>query len=116
MTDCERTFVSASADSTVKIWDKRRPNPILTCGVLRGAHRGAVNSVAWSPKNQNMFASASDDRNVMIWDYRRTEYPLYTLKSHTDSVLKVKFHPSHENLLVSSGLDDKILVSNLDKF
>lgn len=72
--------------------------------------------MAWSPKNKDLFASASDDRNIMIWDYRKTETPLYTLKSHSDSVLKVKFHPSHENLLVSSGLDDKILVSDLKKF
>ena len=61
----QNTIVTASADSTVKIWDVRSSfkHPIYSFE----QHQGTVNSVAISPDG-NWIASGGDDGSLKIWE------------------------------------------------
>lgn len=56
-------IVSGSEDSKIYVWHREHADLIET---LSG-HKGAVNSVNWSPVNPYMFASAGDDNTIRIW-------------------------------------------------
>lgn len=69
-------FATASRDKTIKIWYFEPQNAELTMGVTLlkvldtvryGGHVNSVNSLLWSPFN-NQLLSASDDRSIIVWE------------------------------------------------
>ena len=69
-------FATASRDKTIKIWYFEPQNAELTTGVTLlkvldtvryGGHVNSVNSLLWSPFN-NQLLSASDDRSIIVWE------------------------------------------------
>ncbi|KAF0462334.1 WD40 domain-containing protein [Gigaspora margarita] len=56
-------IVSGSEDSNIYVWHREHATMIE---ILSG-HKGAVNSVNWSPVNPYMFASAGDDHTIRLW-------------------------------------------------
>jgi WD40 repeat protein len=59
----EDRYISASADWTVKVWDRKRGVNLHT---FKG-HHGPVNGLAVSPEGTRL-ATASGDQTVKIWD------------------------------------------------
>jgi len=57
-----KRLASASADTTVQVWDASSGTTLLT---YKG-HTFRVESVAWSPNGSHL-ASASDDTTVRVW-------------------------------------------------
>jgi WD40 repeat protein len=57
-----KTLASASADTTIRLWDLATRN---TTAILRG-HASWVESVAFSPDGKTL-ASASDDTTIRLW-------------------------------------------------
>ena len=74
-----KVVASASADSTVRLWDAVTGAALWT---LKG-HRHLVWSVAFSPDGKQL-ASASPDATVKLWD-AATGAALQTLEGHRDS-------------------------------
>jgi WD40 repeat protein len=98
------TLASASADTTVRLWDisdLRHPHLLST---LTG-HTKEVWSVAFSPDGHTL-ASASLDRTVRLWDISDLRHPhlLSTLTGHTKEVWSVAFSPDGHTL-ASASLD-----------
>jgi WD40 repeat protein/tRNA A-37 threonylcarbamoyl transferase component Bud32 len=89
-------IASASADSTIKVWDRSSQKEVFT---LRG-HAAAVTAVAFSPDGLRL-ASGSADGDVRIWDVVRGEN-LFRWKGHTAAVTGLAFDPDGERL-VSTG-------------
>ena len=60
-------IASASADSTVRIWNYHKGGEAKT--VLKGVHNGAVYSLVWVPtQNARRLLSGGHDRSVVVWD------------------------------------------------
>jgi WD40 repeat protein len=100
-----RRVISASKDSTIKVWDVERR--VLTQTLLQ--HRDAVNAVAVSPDGK-LLASASDDRTVRLWDIESGEC-LMTFEGHESWVNGVAFSPDG-HWLVSASSDATIRIWN----
>ena len=75
-----KTIISASADKTIKIWDRKSGKVLNT---FMG-HNGSVNSLAFS-SNERMIVSGSNDKTIKIWNKENGK--LYNMfLGHKDNV------------------------------
>ncbi|MGD9857586.1 MAG: protein kinase, partial [Planctomycetaceae bacterium] len=89
-------IASASADSTVRLWNAEMgtPGPVLI------GHRNRVNTVAWRPDGQQL-ASGGRDNIVRLWNRDGTPGPL--LAGHTDEVASVAWNADGTKLASGGG-------------
>ena len=96
-----RKLVSASDDSTLKIWETSNATELFT---LTG-HQGPVNGAAFNPDGRQV-VSAGLDHSVKIWDATNGAR-LFTLKGHRERVHDVAFSPDGQHVVSASS--DKTL-------
>lgn len=72
-------FLSASGDTTVRLWDLRQPQPTL----VLPAHAFEVLSADWCKYNDCIIATGSIDKTIKIWDVRQPQRELTTLFGHS---------------------------------
>jgi WD40 repeat protein len=89
------TIATASADNTVKLWN--RQGKLLQ--TLTG-HENWVNGIAFSPDGETI-ASASGDNTVKLWN--RQGKLLQTLTGHENEVNGIAFSPDGETIASASG-------------
>jgi len=90
-------------------------------GLVAG-HKAPVIDLDWNPFNDNLVASASEDCYVKLWnipdggigDKNMTD-AVQTLTGHKRKVGSVKFHPTANNVLVSSGADFSVKIWDIEK-
>ncbi|CAG0881182.1 unnamed protein product [Darwinula stevensoni] len=88
---------------------------------LVGGHKGPVLDIAWCPHNDNVVASASEDCLVKVWQIpdrglSRTltdKDSIVDLLFHQRRVGLVIWHPSAQNILLSAGSDNLIVIWNV---
>jgi len=102
-----KTLISASADTTIKLWNLTTNQESFT---LRG-HTMAVISLAVSP-NGLILASGSADSTIKLWDLHKA-LEIKTLAGHTNSVLSLAIS-SDGKTLVSGSADNTIKIWNLE--
>jgi len=100
-----QTLATASADQTVKIWN--REGKLLQ--TLRG-HKDQVWSVSFSPDGKTI-ATASFDKTIKLWN--REGKLLQTLRGHKDQVWSVSFSPDGKTI-VSGSADKTAILWNLE--
>lgn len=105
---------SASADSTVKLWDISDSSCLMTCS----GHTQAVTSIAFSRDGKSL-ASGSRDHTVRLWDVSDGKC-CKILHSHTDEILKIAFSPFDVTgetplLLASLGYDQTVKLWDIRK-
>jgi len=78
---CPNTFVSCSADWTVKLWNAEVSSPVFSLQ----SGTDYVADVCWSHDNSTVFASATGDGRVDVWDLAaNTLDPIKSIKTpHT---------------------------------
>jgi len=89
------TIATASADKTVKLWN--RQGKLLQ---TLEEHKDWVNGVAFSPDGETI-ATASADKTVKLWN--RQEKLLHTLTGHENSVNGVAFSPDGKTIATASA-------------
>lgn len=99
-----RRIVSASSDSTIRVWDATTGTQI---GHPLKGHKGCVNSAVFSPDGKKI-ASASSDSTIRIWD-ATTGKQIGQLIGHTDNVLSAAFSPDGTSV-VSASIDRTIRI------
>jgi polyadenylation factor subunit 2 len=100
-------FVTASDDSTLKIFDFAAGAEEST---LTG-HGWDAKSVDWHP-SKGLIVSGSKDHLVKLWD-PRTSRCLTTLHGHKNTITRTLFEPQRGNLLATSARDQAARVFDL---
>jgi WD40 repeat protein len=93
-------IVTASADSTARIWNISIPHARSAVAILIG-HRSAVRSALYSPDGR-LIATASDDRTARAWD-ARTGQLLHVLTGHEKEVSAARFSPDSRFIVTASA-------------
>jgi len=99
--------ISASYDSTLKVWDLEIGEHIHT---LVG-HTGPVNAVAMN-NDVTRAISASDDTTLKVWDLEKGNN-IHTLKGHTSSVSDVVIIPG-ETWAISASNDKTLKLWDME--
>ncbi|WP_428011548.1 protein kinase domain-containing protein [Baaleninema sp.] len=100
------TIVTASQDTTIRLWDTRTGIRKLTLN----NHTKAVNDIVISADG-HIIVSASDDRTIRVWDLRSGRV-LHTLQGHTGAVTSLALS-ADASTLVSGGEDKTLRVWNV---
>lgn len=86
---------------------------------LVGGHKGPVLDIAWCPHNDNVIASGSEDCVVKVWQIpdhgisRTLTEPVVDLLYHQRRVGLVLWHPSAQNILLTAGSDNQVVLWNV---
>ena len=75
--------------------------PIVCCCTRQ------VSVVKWN-KNGNFFLSASRDQHQKLWDLRAMDEPIRDYAGQNAGICSIAWHPVHENMWVSGGLDGSV--------
>ena len=89
-------FLTASGDSTAKIWDSKSGKVLNT---FRG-HNGGVVSAEFNAASSQI-VTASQDNTARIWDASTGEL-LHILYGHTESVVSAQFNATGNKIVTAS--------------
>mmetsp|Transcript_11273 Transcript_11273/g.25277 ORF Transcript_11273/g.25277 Transcript_11273/m.25277 type:complete len:525 (+) Transcript_11273:199-1773(+) len=106
---------SVGDDRTIMVWDVREKNPTKAVHVVKDAHAGDVNSIAFNPVNEFLLATGSADKTVKLWDMRNLKSPMQTFEGHTDQVYNVEWAPHNESILASCSADRRVGIWDLSR-
>jgi len=104
-------LASTSHNGLSVVWDLKLKKPVIN--FTNSANRGQRNSViAWNPEVATQIIVASEDDafpSMQIWDLRNAFAPVKELTGHSKGILTASWCPQDENLLISSGKDNRTL-------
>jgi len=127
MPQCASIVATRGPSCQVHVTDfsRRRANPEDRTSVrpdmrLKGPKKEGF-ALAWSPSQKGLIASGGGDMVVHVWDIDAVADSLGTmdtieanstshLTGHTDTVESVSWHPTHGNILTSSGADNHVIL------
>lgn len=98
----ESKFVSASKDTTLKIWMRTQS----ICYLTLSGHENAITSVIWA-KNSYIY-SASKDRTLIVWDGSSGKM-LHKFKDHSHWINCLDVYVSGSSSFLISGSEDNTI-------
>lgn len=111
-------FASAGATSYASIWDLKAKKEVihLSYSSPNTGFKAQLSVVEWHPANSTRVATATGSDNeplVLVWDLRNANTPLQVLsQGHSKGILSLDWCHQDENLLLSSGRDNTIVLWN----
>ncbi|XP_021773389.1 peroxisome biogenesis protein 7-like [Chenopodium quinoa] len=101
-------FASASRDYTVRCCDVR--NSRFTMTILASSNNREISSCDWNTFDDCLLATGAIDNMVRVWDVRSIRTLIGVLVGHKYAVMKVKFLPHRQNMVMSLSLDRKVCI------
>lgn len=99
-------LLSASHDTTVRLWDLRDVKKSASTCRSRSQYagiNGGIFDVQWSPTDGVEFAFGTDNGTIQRWDYRYMKGPKQKITAHDQKAVKsIDWHPSGKHLLSAS--------------
>ena len=99
------SFTFARGDAIVG-YDLRTPSSEEAFCIPQ-AHGICTRDVDYNPNKPYCFLSGGDDGKIKFWDYRKAKFPLRFFRS-SHWVMKAKYNPFHDQLVVSAGTDSSV--------
>lgn len=111
-------FASAGNNNYASIWDLKAKKEVIHLNFtspITGI-KSQLSVVEWHPSNSTRVATASgsdNDPSILIWDLRNANTPLQSLSNgHSKGILSMDWCSQDDNLLLSSGRDNTVLLWN----
>lgn len=105
-------FLSASKDTTVKLWRLTNGGKPNEEPVTHKCHGSNIQSVHLNGTNEK-FCTGSDDKTVKVWSSKYKNKFLQTLVGHTNWVRDARFSPRNQEIIASCGDDCQLLLHDL---
>lgn len=106
-------LLSASHDTTVRMWDLRDMRRDVTTCRSRDQYpgiNGGIRDVQWSPTDAVEFAFGTDNGTIQRWDFRYNKGPKQKITAHDQRICtSIDWHPDGKHLL-SAGVDRTVKV------
>ena len=105
-------LVTGSSGGFVTVWDVKAKKESLT---LNNYGRKPVSAIAWNPDVPTKLAAATpsdQDPLILMWDLRNSSQPERILKGHDQGVLSLSWCALDNDLLLSSGKDNRNICWN----
>lgn len=99
-----QVFVSASWDTTLKLWDPNRSRSLMT---MTG-HEALVYQAVWSPHLSGCIASVAGDGILRIWNTKKNSQPSITIRVCEGEVLSCDWCKYNENVIATASTDANI--------
>ncbi|XP_060535980.1 EARP-interacting protein homolog [Cylas formicarius] len=100
---------STATDTNVKTYDIRTGDLAWT---IEGAHTQLLRDMDYNMNKQYHIATCGDDGFVKIWDFRQPSQAVYARNEHSHWVWCVRFNHFHDQLLLTSSSDARVLLSS----
>lgn len=87
------------------LWDTRTKEISLT---MKSSHFFPIHCLDSNPNMEHVYVTGGADGRILFWDLRHPQgsTPLESVGSaHSHHVTSVRYHPVHDQLLISSGTD-----------
>ena len=68
-----------------------------------------VQFIRYNPNRKDIVASGLSNGLVDLWDLRKPNSPFHSFQAHLNNVNCLDWHPSDENLIISSGQNDRFI-------
>ena len=92
-------FVS---DRTIFLWDTRTKEASVVC---KTSHLFPIRCLDMNPSLEYMIVTGGSEGQMMFWDIRRPSECVESVIAHNHHVTSVKYHPTHDQLVLSSSTD-----------
>ncbi|XP_017842994.2 EARP-interacting protein homolog [Drosophila busckii] len=96
-------------DTSVRAYDIRDSQHCAWS--IDDAHGQMVRDLDCNPNKQCHFVTGGDDGYLKVWDCRTVKSPVFERSDHSHWVWSVRFNTFHDQLLLSSSSDCKVLLT-----
>lgn len=79
---------------------------------IEEAHSQSIRSIDCNPNKQCHIATGGEDGFIKIWDSRMNKEPVFARNDHQHWVWSVRFNTFHDQLILSSSSDCKVLLTS----
>uniref|UniRef100_A0A182R8S0 EIPR1-like beta-propeller domain-containing protein n=1 Tax=Anopheles funestus TaxID=62324 RepID=A0A182R8S0_ANOFN len=96
-------------DCSIRSYDIRDPNHVVWS--IEEAHSQMVRDLDCNPNKQCHIVTGGDDGVMKVWDFRNTKEHVFARSDHHHWIWSVRFNTYHDQLILSSGSDGKVLLT-----